>query len=214
MDRTLLIRAGGLYIPVVAAVAASLWRKPQRPVGAGILLASLWSAETLLALNILAIRRGWWNFRRVAERFFTSRLICCLDGWCSGEFFPYSFFRDYGIGLVVLLFLSLDLACMPRLAPVLTLGPGWLWGETFGLLICLVPSLVLARWTRDATHLYARVCLQVLIFSGLILGLLPSAILSLDRRDMGTCGFTSHLEKWVVLAAPRGSRSPRPRRGL
>jgi protein-S-isoprenylcysteine O-methyltransferase Ste14 len=179
MDQTLLIRAGALYIPVVLAVAVSVWRKPRRPAVAGILLASLWNAETLLTLNVVAVHLGWWNFHASGGTFLRIPLDLLLGWVVLWGVLPILVFPKLRIGMVALLFLALDLLCMPRLEPVVTLGRGWLWGEAVGLLFCLVPSLALARWTRDATHLYARVVLQVVIFSGLIVGLLPSVILSL-----------------------------------
>jgi protein-S-isoprenylcysteine O-methyltransferase Ste14 len=75
---------------------------------------------------------------------------------------------------------------------VIHLGPAWLAGETVGLLICLLPSQLLARWTTRDERLPARAFLQMVVFSGLVVFLLPSIIVEtsgstwvnpLDRPD-------------------------------
>jgi protein-S-isoprenylcysteine O-methyltransferase Ste14 len=179
VDRTLLIRAGGLYVPTIAAAALALWRGPKRSLGAGILLACAWNVEMLLALNVLGARFGWWSFRAKGGTFLGVPLDLYLGWVVLWGALPVLAFPRLRMGFVAAVFLALDLICMPRLAPVLELGHRWMLGEVIGITCCLIPSLVLARWTRDSKHLYARASLQVVIFSGLIFALLPIVILSL-----------------------------------
>src|SRR5690349_8930383 len=62
MSDVFVIRAGAVYLPIALATGLWLWRRPLEKDRAGILLASAWNAITLLAVNLLAIRAGWWNF--------------------------------------------------------------------------------------------------------------------------------------------------------
>jgi len=70
---------------------------------------------------------------------------------------------------------------MPLAAPVVQLGPGWLWGEAAALLACLLPGLALARSTAADTRLGARVCLQIGAFTGLMLFVLPAIVAEAHR---------------------------------
>jgi protein-S-isoprenylcysteine O-methyltransferase Ste14 len=75
---------------------------------------------------------------------------------------------------VIAIALALDLVLMPAAFPVVRLGSNWLTGETVGLVFCLAPSQLLARWTATGRHLIARAMLQVVAFSGLTAWLLPA----------------------------------------
>jgi protein-S-isoprenylcysteine O-methyltransferase Ste14 len=54
-------------------------------------------------------------------------------------------------------------------APVVMLGKRWLIGECLALSACMVPGLLLARWTRDCRNVKRRALLQAVCFSGLFL---------------------------------------------
>jgi protein-S-isoprenylcysteine O-methyltransferase Ste14 len=79
--------------------------------------------------------------------------------------------------LVLVVFGLIDLFFMARLAPVLRLGPRWLFGEALGLVFCLLPSFLLARWTAENKNLPGRVTLQFFAFTALSMGLLPAMVL-------------------------------------
>jgi protein-S-isoprenylcysteine O-methyltransferase Ste14 len=83
------------------------------------------------------------------------------------------------VGLAV----GFDLLYMPRAEPLLVLGDGWLIGEAVGVLTCLVPAQLLARWTYADRELNARVALQVIAFAGLLVGVVPIVALQQSRDD-------------------------------
>jgi protein-S-isoprenylcysteine O-methyltransferase Ste14 len=177
MDRSLILRAAGLYVPVVTAAMVWYWRRPGRSGRAGVLLAALWNFEVLTGLTLLAARFGWWSFH-ASGGMFLGAPVDLLLGWAVlwGVVAPLAF-PNLPVVLVALIFLSVDLGLMPRLMPVVQLGDRWLVGEAVAIAFSLVPSLWLARWTRDARHLYVRAGMQALVFSGLTVGLLPVVIL-------------------------------------
>jgi protein-S-isoprenylcysteine O-methyltransferase Ste14 len=76
-----------------------------------------------------------------------------------------------------------DLVLMPLCAPVVQLGSSWLIGEAVAVAVVLVPAQCLARWTVNDTHLAWRAALQVIAFSGLILFVIPSAVLQQTGGD-------------------------------
>jgi hypothetical protein len=62
MTRAFTIRLLSLYLPLVAAFAVWLWRKPGQRDLTGALLATAWNVPALFAINLLAIHFGWWHF--------------------------------------------------------------------------------------------------------------------------------------------------------
>lgn len=156
----------------------AVWRRPRRSLGAGILLASVWNAVTLLALNVVATRAGWWSFHAQGGTFLSVPIDLYLGWIVLWGAIPLLVLPRLRIEFVLVLFLALDVLGMPLLSPVLQLGRHWHVGEALGILLCLAPSQMLGRWTRDSSHLYARAFLQVIAFSGLTLGMLPAAILA------------------------------------
>jgi protein-S-isoprenylcysteine O-methyltransferase Ste14 len=87
---------------------------------------------------------------------------------------PALAFPSLSLVAVVLIALAADLVLMPAAAPVLQLGPAWLYGEVIALLCGLLPAQLLARWTMRGEHLAGRAALQVLTFTGLVLFVLPA----------------------------------------
>jgi len=86
------------------------------------------------------------------------------------------------------LFLVLDLLAMPLCSPAVVLGHRWLIGEAVALCLVLLPALLLARWTLQDTELKSRVVLQVLVFVGVFLFLIPEIAFAL-RPGAGWAAF-------------------------
>ena len=183
LDHSLIIRAGGLYLPVVTAGLAWLWRRPSRAARAGLLLATLWNFGVLAALNGLAPCFGWWSLGAHGGLLF-GMPVDLLLGWSVWwAVVGLLAFPDLPVLAVAVIFFSFDLGLMPRLMPVVQLGDRWLVGEAVCLVLALAPSQWLGRWTRDATHLYRRAGMQVFLFSGLTVGLLPAVIMANTGAD-------------------------------
>ncbi|HEX7287028.1 MAG TPA: methyltransferase [Candidatus Angelobacter sp.] len=182
MERTLLIRALALYLPLLGAIAVWKWRAPSRLEGTGALLATAWNFSALFLLNYAAQFFGWWSF--------AARGLVLLgfpfDLWLGWSVlwgaFAVLLFRKAPLWVVVAIFAFGDLVLMPLCSPVLLLGRGWLAGEALGLLSCLVPGLLFARWTRDQLHVDLRALMQFLCFSGLFFSMLVSLDQSFQLR--------------------------------
>lgn len=102
----------------------------------------------------------------------------------------------------------LDLVVMPRLEPLVSLGPRWLAGEALLLVLVLAPALLLGWATRLGRWLPARVVLQGLTFTGLVLWLAPEVAFARDGTrwadvlDHSLAGRTLLLTGAVVVAVP------------
>ena len=201
IERVLLVRAVGLYLPTVLTLLAWLWRRPLLRERAGVLLACVWNLVTLLILNGLAARLGWWSFEAEGGLLMGMPVELYLGWVLFWGAFPALAFRQVHLALVVALMVWLDLLVMPQATPVVRLGTNWLLGEAAGVALCLVPSQLLARWTAEDRNLPVRVCLQVVAFSGLVLVVVPQVILEQTGGDWAGLLSRSHWSLGLALQA-------------
>ncbi len=177
IDPYLLVRAGSLYATVLLTLAIWAVRRPGRNELSGGLLATVWNVPVLMALNLAAVHQGWWTFDARGGLFLGVPVDLLLAwAWLWGVL-PALTFAKSSLGTVVAAALAFDLLLMPAMSPVLQLGPAWLAGETIGLLLCLIPGQLLARWTIRQERLPGRAMLQVIAFCGLMLFLLPASVI-------------------------------------
>lgn len=169
MTRTYAVRAAILYMPLAAAVALWLWRRPERRVGAGVLLAVAWNLWTLTAVHLVAVRAGWWTYG-VEGPDLLGLPADVLIGW-TVWWGAAAVLVPARLPFVVAGAVLVDLAAMPAVSPVVRLGSAWLLGEIAAVALCLVPGLLLARWTAESRRLSGRVFLQLLGSSGVMIGL-------------------------------------------
>ena len=179
MSDPLLIRTICLFLPITAVWLLWIWRKPDRRLATGALLACLWHVPTLLLLNQIAMHFDWWQFEAQGG-LFLGIPVDFFIGWVlmSGAV-PVLAFSRLNLILVLPIMLAVDLVVMPAAAPVVQISPDWLMGIAFGLAISLLPAQLLARWTANDNHLTARVTLVAIGYIGLIFWVLPTLILEL-----------------------------------
>ena len=183
IDRILLIRAACLYLPLSGAVAAWFWRRPGRREVTGVFMACIWNAALLQVLHLVASRFGWWSFQAQGGLMLGFPVDLYLGWILLWGIIPTLAFPWTNLAIVALIFFTLDFLLMPQAAPLVKLGNNWLLGDLAGIVLCLIPSQLLARWTRDQRHLYARAVLQVIIFSILPMGILPAIILEQTHKS-------------------------------
>ncbi|MER5866794.1 isoprenylcysteine carboxylmethyltransferase family protein [Kitasatospora sp. NPDC002040] len=169
-----LIRAACLFVPLLAVVAAAAVRRPTRAGIAAAIVGGAWQLALLPGVNLLAERAGWWSFG--ADGGTVAGLpVDLLLGWVLlwGVLPPLAADR-LPWPLTAALLGWLDLAAMPLLSPVVRLGEHWLYGESVAIALCLLPGLLLARWTARGERLRLRAGAQVLL-AGLLMIVLPLA---------------------------------------
>jgi len=141
-----------------------------------MLLASAWVFATVPPLSALAVRLGWWRFEPGSDAGM-GMPVALLIGWVAAwGLLPALAMPRVPAWAAAALALWLDLLLMPRLEPVLRLGPGWLWGEALLLGVSFVPARLLAAWTEGGRRLYGRAALQVACFGALVLWTGPWAV--------------------------------------
>lgn len=164
VDPHLLVRAGTLYFAAVTTVAAWAWRRPSRRQTICALLTSLWNFPVLLALNVVAIRAGWWHYEAAGGLFLGVPLDLLLSWSVVWGAVSFIVFEDLAMPLAISVAVAVDVALMPLCVPVLRLGPAWLIGETVAIASAFTGSLLLGRWTIRSQHLVGRALLQMTSF--------------------------------------------------
>ncbi|TWG25181.1 protein-S-isoprenylcysteine O-methyltransferase Ste14 [Actinoplanes teichomyceticus] len=146
---------------------------------AGAFLAFLAAAVGVAALHEVAIRAGWHSFAGVDGAYHGMPVDLWL-GWAAlWGAVPVLLRRLVPVPVALGLLLWIDMVAMPSLDPLVRLGPHWLHGELLGLAAVALPAQLLGRWTATGRHLAARVLLQMAVFTGLVLWLIPSVAFTL-----------------------------------
>jgi protein-S-isoprenylcysteine O-methyltransferase Ste14 len=173
-DRYLLVSGASLYIAVILTGVVWVWRRPNGRDVRGALLAFCWNLPTLLALQLAASHFNWWQFDAQGGLLLGAPVDLVLSwAWLWGFVLAIAF-PTLPLVLVVAIALAADLALMPAATPVVVLGSYWLAGEAVGLIFVLIPGQLLARWTTRGIRLSERVVLQMMVFGGLIVFVLPA----------------------------------------
>src|SRR6266581_8854732 len=168
-----LLRAVTLYVPLAGLGAVWLWRRPGHRARTGVFLALVWNVPTVLGLQVLASFFNWWHFAPGGGDLLGLPIDVYLGWLVLWGGLPAIALPRLPLPWLVALAVGSDLLYMPRAEPLLVLGDSWWLGEAMGVALCLVPAQLLARWTAEDRHLGARVILQVIAFSGLLVGIIP-----------------------------------------
>src|SRR5690606_31158762 len=177
MTSTAVFRNAVLLLALLALAGTALAVRPERRERAAALLAFAGAAVGLAALNAVAVSVGWWRFADVPASFLTMPTDLWL-GWAV-LWGPLPVLIRAPAPAVLLALAWLDLLTMPRMAPLVQLGPSWLVGEAVGLVAVALPAMLLGRWTARSRHLVARAGLQVLLFAALIVWLIPTVAIEI-----------------------------------
>lgn len=186
------VRAFLLLAPVL--LGAILWfvRRPRYRARLGVLFALLWNLVTLLAVNVFAVRVGWWSFALEGGEFLGVPVDLWLGWsmlWTVLATLAMPSWHVLGVALIAgLIGFWLDWILMPLADPWVRLHPTWLIGEFVSLVVCLLPAVFFARWTDENRQLSARVLMHVLVFCIVMLWIIPSAVLEQTGGDWSAIG--------------------------
>jgi protein-S-isoprenylcysteine O-methyltransferase Ste14 len=173
------VRAGCLYLPVMAALLAGVLGGRRPRVFAGTLLSLLWACGSLLILQRLNATAEWWTFATDGPVFRGMPLELYLGWVVLWGAVPQLALRRLGLDWSVAAMVAFDVVAMPLCGPVVRLGPRWLVGEAVAAALVLAPAQGLAHWTTARTHLRARAALQVATAGVLFLYAVPELVFAL-----------------------------------
>lgn len=196
VDPHVVVRAAAIYVPIAVTLAVVVLRPPRPRTWIGVLLACAWCVPSLLIANVVAVRAGWWRFEAEGGVLLGMPVDLLLSWtWLWGAI-PQLAAPGLPWPVLVVAALAVDLVAMPATAPVVQLGPGWLWGEAVCLSVAFVPALHLARWTIAQVHVHARAALQAVAFAGLMVFVVPAIAI-----EGSGAGWTAPLERprWQAM---------------
>jgi protein-S-isoprenylcysteine O-methyltransferase Ste14 len=174
---------GAVYLPLSAALLMGLLT-PRRPRQfAGCLLSMLWAVPSLLAVQAMNLRAGWWSFSGDSVRFHGMPLEC-FAGWAIlwgvlPQLALPRVGRRFGFLGLVAAMIAIDLIAMPLCKPLVVLGPEWLVGEAIAAAVVLLPAILIAKWTMEGSHLHERAAMQIATSAMVFLYLLPEVAFAL-----------------------------------
>ncbi len=202
----LIVRAACTYLPITLALALTIHRRPDRRHTAGAVVAVAWNVCSLLVLNVVAQRFGWWSFSTSTATVAGTPADLWL-GWALLWGAVPLLVATERLLVVGGALVAADLVLMPLAAPVVSLGSTWLVGEACCVTACLVPGLLLGRWTARDSHVVRRVTLQIIAFGGLLLFILPTLVFVATDEDWTVL---THRPRWqfvlaALIAAPAGA---------
>jgi protein-S-isoprenylcysteine O-methyltransferase Ste14 len=176
MGRVAAIRFMGLYVPVIAGFLLVFLRPYRKRTFPAALLGFIWTLPSLLALQLLNLHFGWWQFNALGG-LFRGMPVDLYLGWAVlWGILPILSFGEAGTVWVSAVFFGIDLILMPACVPVITLSHCWVIGEFVALGLVLIPAQLFARWTLKDTSVKARAVLHVFAAGGVFLFLIPEVL--------------------------------------
>lgn len=176
MERVATVRFMGLYFPITIAFLVAFVRRNRKRIFPAALLGFVWALPSLLAVQLLNLRFGWWRFNALGGLFRGIPVDLYLGWAVLWGILPILSLNETGIAWVLAAFFGIDLILMPACSPVVALSHHWLTGEFVALSLVLVPAQLFARWTIKDTHVNARAFLHVLAAGGVFLFLIPEVV--------------------------------------
>jgi len=176
MNRTDLIEICVLYLPIVLAIFCRYYFRSAVSICGSLLLSFLWSFVAVFVVNQVAFYFDWWDYaERTAS--YKGLPLSVWFGWSIawGIVIPLLPIRG---STLLLLALVVDLLTMPLLEPLLVLKAGWIWGELFALVVVIIPTVLIYKWTLLRRSIIKRVTIQAIIFLFLVAYFLPDLLMS------------------------------------
>ncbi len=167
-----------LYIPMIVALVLWLQRRRRPRQFAACLVSVLCVMTSLLVLQYVNKRVGWWLFFG-GGAFFGMPLEVYLGWAVLWGLVPQLAFPRLPIPWCAAVMIAVDIVAMPMCNAMITLRQDWLVGEALAVMIALVPALCISRWTLEDTHLQIRAALHVAMAGMLFLFLLPEIVFAL-----------------------------------
>jgi protein-S-isoprenylcysteine O-methyltransferase Ste14 len=171
--------AAAVYLPLSAALILGLLNPHRSRKFVACLLSLLWVIPSLLCVQVINLRAGWWSFSGDAVRL-RGMPIECFVGWAIlWGLVPQLVLPGLGIRWLAVVMVAVDLIAMPLLRPLVLLGPHWFAGEVLAAIVVLAPALSIAKWTIEETNLRTRAALQVATSALVFLYLVPEIIFAI-----------------------------------
>jgi len=194
-----LVRFLSLMLPAFGSLLVIAIQQPKRIVLIAVFINFIWCFSTVFVLNQIALELNWWSY---SAQTLTLDLvpIDILLGWSllwAGVLYPLM--RKLNVLFLVSVVFVIDIVVMPSFTQLFELGNYWLIGEAVGILFCLVPGFYLAKSTETDSNVELRSFLLAIAACGILLYIIPIAILELSQKSWREAFALSSFEKNIYF---------------
>lgn len=186
----------------IALVLPGIWFDQTKRGRAGALLGGIAAAVGIAASREVADQVDGYGFAQVDGAFRGMPVDLWLAWAALWGALPVLYRRVLPLPIAMGILLWLDVTALQLLHPLVQLERNWLAAELVSLLTIALPAALVGRWTADQRHLYARVALQLVVFAGATLWLLPTV--AFEYGDGAWANLTD-LPSWALLAVAQGA---------
>lgn len=181
----------------IALVLPGMWFERTKRGRAGALLGFIAAAVGIAASRELADDVDGYGFAQVDGAFRGMPVDLWLAWAALWGAFPVLYRRVLPLPVALGILLWIDLTALQLLRPLVQLETNWIAAELVSMLVIALPATLVGRWTADRQHLGARVALQLAVFAGTTLWLLPTV--AFEYGD-GSWANLIALPRWALLA--------------
>lgn len=158
-----------------------------------------WSYIGIVLVDILAVKIGWWSYVADGPTFVMSPTAVAIP-WALIWGLAPLVVRKVRPLLIAGVFGLVDLLMVPLLTHAVVLESGWLIGEFLLLSLVAFPSALLVRLMHSRERLEVRLSLLVILFTALLLFVIPLLSLELSGVGINVPSFTRVVVAIQVLA--------------
>lgn len=191
----LAVRSAGILVPLLAATALVMARRPAGREWAAAMMSFFWCIATLFPLSRLGVARGWWAFHASGGLLLDIPVDLMLGWSLLWGPIPRLAFPHARLPVVAATAVLFDLHAMPRASPVLVLGGDWLHGEALAIGAVLVPAQLLGTLTASSRAPRVRTAMQGFTFALLVFVLLPAATF----EAAGVAPAMPSMPRWLLV---------------
>lgn len=181
-----------------------IFMKQNKKLNLALFYSVLWTTVSLAVLNYICVQHNLWQF--ISEQ--SLNIAMPLDIYfiwiICWAVIPVYFFKGKYVLIVVLIFLSIDILCMPYFEKlgILKLGPNWLIGELSLITLVFLPAYLWAKFSFEDKQLSWRVRLQVITMGLILILVLPFLLLSYQSKPFVLENNSIIIQLIFIIALP------------
>lgn len=166
-------------------VTIFIFMKQDKKLNLALFYSFLWTTLSLGALNYICVHYNLWRFISEQSLYIAMPLDFYFIWIVCWSVIPVYFFKGKYILIVALIFLWIDILCMPYLENlgILELGPNWLIGEFVLIALVYMPAYLWAKFSLEDKQLAWRVRLQVITMGFILILAVPFLLFTYQSKS-------------------------------
>lgn len=184
MDVADIIRQGLILGCFGFLIVILIFKKQNKRLNLALFYSILWTTISLGILNYICVHYNLWQFAAKEVSLIAMPLDIYFIWVICWSVIPVYFFKGKYILILCLLFLWIDIICMPYLGKVqiLELESNWLIGEFLLIALVFVPGYLWAKFSLNDKQLAWRIRFQVISMGLIILLAIPFLLFAYQNK--------------------------------